>query len=106
MCDVCGRSWDYLDWKLFGLTFATIFLAEIGDKTQLAVFTLVAQHQKIMPIFIGASLALTSVSLIGALCGSVVSKFMPTEYLQVVAGLLFVGMGIVILIKAFGNILA
>lgn len=95
-----------MDWKLFGLTFATIFFAEIGDKTQLAVFTLVAQHQKIMPIFIGASLALTSVSLIGALFGSVVSKVVPTEYFQVVAGLLFVGMGITILIRAFGNILA
>lgn len=95
-----------MDWKLFGLTFATIFFAEIGDKTQLAVFTLVAQHQKIMPIFIGASLALTSVSLIGALFGSVVSKVVPTEYFQVVAGLLFVGMGIIILIRAFGNILA
>ncbi len=95
-----------MDWKLFGLTFATIFLAEIGDKTQLAVFTLVAQHQKIMPIFVGASLALTSVSLIGALFGSVVSKVVPTEYFQVVAGLLFVGMGIIILIRAFGNILA
>ena len=95
-----------MDWKLFGLTFATIFFAEIGDKTQLAVFTLVAQHQKIMPIFIGASLALTSVSLIGALFGSVVSKVVPTEYFQVVAGLLFVGMGIIILIRAIGNILA
>ncbi len=95
-----------MDWKLFGLTFATIFLAEIGDKTQLAVFTLVAQHQKIMPIFVGASLALTSVSLIGALFGSVVSKVVPTEYFQVVAGLLFVGMGIIILIRAFGSILA
>lgn len=95
-----------MDWKLFGLTFATIFFAEIGDKTQLAVFTLVAQHQKIMPIFVGASLALTSVSLIGALFGSVVSKVVPTEYFQVVAGLLFVGMGIIILIRAFGNILA
>jgi len=94
-----------LDWKLLGLTFATIFLAEIGDKTQLAVFTLVAQHQKIMPIFVGASLALTSVSLIGALFGSVASKFVPTEYLQVVAGLLFVGMGVVILIRAFSNII-
>ena len=99
------KELGYLDWKLLGLTFVTIFLAELGDKTQLAVFTLVAQHQKIMPIFIGASLALTSVSLIGALFGSVVSKFVPTEYIQIVAGLLFVGMGIVILIKAFNSIL-
>jgi putative Ca2+/H+ antiporter (TMEM165/GDT1 family) len=46
------------------------------------------------------------VSLIGALFGSVVSKVVPTEYFQVVAGLLFVGMGIIILIRAFGSILA
>lgn len=95
-----------LDWKLFALTFTTIFLAEIGDKTQLAVFTLVAQHRKVMPIFMGASLALASVSLIGALFGKVIARSVPAEYFQVVAGLLFVGMGIVMLVRAFTNLVA
>lgn len=95
-----------MDWKLLALTFATIFVAELGDKTQLAVFTLVAQHRKILPVFIGASLALTSVSLIGAVFGCVVGKFIPQEYIQVVAGLLFVGLGIIMLVRAFSNIMA
>ncbi|MEW6105007.1 MAG: TMEM165/GDT1 family protein [Bacillota bacterium] len=93
-----------MDWKLFALTFTTLFLAEMGDKTQLAVFTLVAQHRLVIPVFLGASLALSSVSLIGALFGGVVSKFLPAEYLQIAAGILFIGMGAFILVQAIAKL--
>ncbi|MBC7083683.1 MAG: Ca2+/H+ antiporter, family [Bacillota bacterium] len=93
-----------MDWKLFALTFTTLFLAEMGDKTQLAVFTLVAQHRLVIPVFLGASLALSSVSLIGALFGGVVSKFLPPEYLQIAAGILFIGMGAFILVQAIAKL--
>lgn len=93
-----------LNWKLFALTFTTLFLAEMGDKTQLAVFTLVAQHRLVVPVFLGASLALSTVSLIGALFGGVVSKYLPTEYLQAAAGVLFIGLGVFILVQAFSKI--
>ena len=75
----------------------------MGDKTQLAVFTLVAQHQSNADFHQGRH-TLTTVSLIGA-SSERRFEYVPTEYLQVVAGLLFVGMGIVILIRAFGNII-
>lgn len=93
-----------LNWKLFALTFTTLFLAEMGDKTQLAVFTLVAQHRMIVPVFLGASLALSTVSLIGALFGGVVSRYLPAEYLQAAAGVLFIGLGAFILVQAFSKI--
>ncbi|NLS44268.1 MAG: TMEM165/GDT1 family protein [Firmicutes bacterium] len=93
-----------MDWKLFGLTFSTVFLAEMGDKTQLTVFILMAQHKKVLPVFIGASLALTSVSLIGVISGKLAPQIVPPEYLQIAAGLLFVGMGAVMLIRAFGAV--
>ncbi len=95
-----------LDWKLFILTFTTLFLAEMGDKTQLAVFTLVAQHHMVVPVFLGASLALSAVSLIGALFGGVVAKYLPAEYLQAASGLLFIGLGVFVLAKAVARLAA
>lgn len=94
-----------LDLKLFLMSFGMLFLAELGDKTQLAVFTLVTQYQKPVPIFLGASLALVLVTLIGALFGNVVAKYIPAEYLKLAAGILFVGIGIFILIEAIPDVL-
>lgn len=86
-----------LNWKLMFMTFGMLFLAELGDKTQLAVFTLVTQYKNPWPIFIGGSLALTAVTLIGAFLGELVSRYVPTNWVQLGAGLLFVGIGIVVL---------
>lgn len=94
-----------MDVKLFLLSFGMLFLAELGDKTQLAVFTLVTQYQKPIPIFLGASLALILVTLIGALFGNIVTKYIPAEYLKLVAGILFVGIGIFILIEAIPEVM-
>ncbi len=89
-----------MDLKLFLMAFGMLFLAELGDKTQLAVFTLVTQYKKPLPIFLGASLALILVTLIGALFGEAVSRYVPEAYLKLIAGLLFVGIGIFVLIEA------
>ncbi|HHX24576.1 MAG: TMEM165/GDT1 family protein [Tepidanaerobacteraceae bacterium] len=89
-----------MDFKLFLMAFCMLFLAELGDKTQLAVFTLVTQYKKPLPIFLGASLALVLVTLIGALFGEVVSRYVPEAYLKLAAGILFVGIGIFVLIEA------
>lgn len=89
-----------MNWKLFTLAFGMLFLAELGDKTQLAVFTLVTQHKAPLPIFLGASAALVAVTLIGAFFGQAVARYVPTVYLQFGAGLLFVGIGAVVLWKA------
>jgi Ca2+/H+ antiporter, TMEM165/GDT1 family len=86
-----------MNWKVFFIAFGTLFIAELGDKTQLAVFTLVATHKDPMSVFFGAALALALVTLIGAACGQFVTRYVPTNYLQVAAGILFVGIGIFVL---------
>lgn len=86
-----------MNWKVFFIAFGTLFLAELGDKTQLAVFTLVTTHKDPLAVFLGAAVALTIVTLIGAVFGQFVSRYVPTNYLQVAAGILFVGIGIFVL---------
>lgn len=58
-----------MDWKLVAATFGMVFLAELGDKTQLLVFNLAAQHRAPWAVVLGASLALSLVSLLGAFVG-------------------------------------
>lgn len=86
-----------MNWKVFMIAFGTLFIAELGDKTQLAVFTLVTTHKDPLSVFLGASIALVLVTLIGAAFGQFVSRYVPTNYLQVAAGMLFVGIGIFVL---------
>jgi len=94
-----------LDLKLFLMAFGMLFLAELGDKTQLAVFTLVTQYKKPLPIFLGASLALVLVTFIGALFGELVCRYITQTYLKQAAGILFVGIGIFVLIEAIPQVL-
>lgn len=54
-----------MDWRVFGTAFVTLFLAELGDKTQLAVITMTANTESKVAVFLGASLALVFVSLLG-----------------------------------------
>ena len=89
-----------MDWKLAAVAFGTLFLAELGDKTQLAVFTLSADSQKPWPVFAGSASALIVVTLLGAFFGGLVTKYIPPNLLQTIAGLLFVGMGILSLWNA------
>lgn len=88
------------------LAFGLLFLAEIGDKTQLAVLTLTAQYKSPISVFVGASLALVLVTIIGVILGEVVSRYIPVMYIQIVSGLFFVGIGLFILWQAFSGRLA
>ena len=78
----------------FITTFTTVFLAELGDKTQLAALLLSAQSGKPGVVFIGASLALICSSLVGVLLGRWLSKLMPPQQLERLAGILMVGLGL------------
>ena len=93
-----------MNWKLITLAFGLLFLAELGDKTQLAVFTLVAQYKDPWSVFLGASVALILVTLLGAFFGHLVTRYVPTVYLQVGAGLLFFGIGAAILWQAIPDL--
>ncbi|MBI3892233.1 MAG: TMEM165/GDT1 family protein [Candidatus Wallbacteria bacterium] len=83
-----------MDWKLFASTFAAIFLAELGDKTQLATMAVAAGSQSRVTVFFGAASALVATSLLAVLAGDIVTRWMPEAYLRRAAGALFVVLGL------------
>jgi len=83
-----------VDWGILASTFGLIFVAELGDKTQLAVVTQTCKYRRPWAVFGGASLALTVVTLIGALGGELLGRLIPQDVLRIIAALAFVVMGI------------
>ncbi|MEO8435980.1 MAG: TMEM165/GDT1 family protein [Pyrinomonadaceae bacterium] len=90
-----------MDWRVMLTTFGVIFLAEMGDKTQLAAMTLAAQKKRPWEVFIAASLALVAVSAIGVIVGGVVSQYVPLEWVRRVAAVLFILIGALMLLGKF-----
>ncbi len=86
-----------MDWRIFGTAFVTLFLAELGDKTQLAVITMTADSKSILSVFLGASLALIVVTLLGVLFGGVLTAYIPTEWLQRIVAVAFIVIGMLML---------
>jgi putative Ca2+/H+ antiporter (TMEM165/GDT1 family) len=86
-----------MDWKIFGTAFMTLLLAELGDKTQLAVITMTASTESKLSVFVGASLALIVVTALGVLIGGVLSAWIPTEWLQRIVAVAFIVIGILML---------
>ena len=86
-----------MDWKLFASTFAAIFVAELGDKTQLATLSLAAGGKARWVVFAGSALALVASSAIAVLGGEVIARVVPLHWIRRVAGLVFVGMGLLFL---------
>jgi putative Ca2+/H+ antiporter (TMEM165/GDT1 family) len=85
-----------MDWSAFITTFGLVFVAELGDKTQLAVVTQTCKHRRPWAVFWGASLALTAVTALGAVGGRVLGQIVPASVLRGVAALAFVVMGILV----------
>ncbi|MBU6354274.1 MAG: TMEM165/GDT1 family protein [Cyanobacteria bacterium REEB498] len=79
---------------VFLTTFTTVFLAELGDKTQLAALLLSAESGRPVLVFVGASLALISSSLVGVVLGRWLSRVLPPQQLERLAGILMVGLGL------------
>jgi putative Ca2+/H+ antiporter (TMEM165/GDT1 family) len=80
--------------KILLSTFALLFVAELGDKTQLAVISMTAKHKAPLWIFIGAATALIAVTALGVLGGELLTRFIPEAVLRKIAAVLFVGMGL------------
>lgn len=87
-----------MDWKIFGTAFITLFLAELGDKTQLAVITMTSSTESKISVFLGAALALVAVTLLGVLLGGVLSQYIPTEWLQRIVAVAFIVIGVLMLL--------
>ena len=75
-------------------TFSTIFLAELGDKTQLATLMLSAQSGRPLIIFTAAALALVSTSLLGVLIGRWIANNLPRQRFTLLSGLIMLSLGI------------
>lgn len=90
-----------MDWRVMMTTFGVIFLAEMGDKTQLAAMTLSAQTKKPFAIFIGAALALVCVSAIGVVVGSALSHYVPLMWIKRVSAIAFIVIGVLILLGKY-----
>jgi putative Ca2+/H+ antiporter (TMEM165/GDT1 family) len=83
-----------MDIKLLMTTFGLIFLAELGDKTQLATFCFSADCNSRISVFLGSAGALVLSSLIAVLFGAGISRLIPPNYIKIGAGLFFVIVGI------------
>ncbi|MBU0491354.1 MAG: TMEM165/GDT1 family protein [Chloroflexi bacterium] len=82
-----------MDWRVFFLTFATLFVAELGDKTQLATIAMVTEHKTPVAVFLGASLALAAVTLLGVVFGQVITQVIPPRMLRLASGVMFIAIG-------------
>ncbi len=78
-------------------SFGLLFVMEMGDKTQLAVLTLSAKTNRGMAVFIGASAALTSLSILAVTVGSLATRFLPVDWVSRIASVGFIVFGLFIL---------
>lgn len=83
-----------MDFKIFFAAFSAIFLAELGDKTQLANLTLSAKSKSWVSVFLGSVIAFSVVTAITVIFGSLISKFIRPEYIKYSAAALFIAIGI------------
>ena len=90
-----------MDLRVLLTTFGIIFLAEMGDKTQLAAMTMAANTKKPWAVFVGASVALAAVSLLGVLVGSVIGDYVPIVWVKRVAAMAFITIGVLMLVGKF-----
>lgn len=86
-----GAGWEFLT------AFLTVFLAELGDKTQLATLLIAAESQSPWVVFVGAAAALITTSLIGVLLGRWLSSRLAPEVLQTATGAILLFIAVLLL---------
>lgn len=93
---------ERVNWPLFFSTFMLIFLAELGDKTQLAVMSQSATASSKWTVFVAGALALTASTAFGVLAGELIRRFVPDErYVKCAGGVLFLIFGCLMLREVF-----
>lgn len=85
-----------MDLRIIATVFGALFLAELGDKTQLAVISFVASGQPSLAVFAGASLALIASTAVAVLGGQGLLRIVPAEILQLIAAAVFVIVGVLV----------
>lgn len=87
-----------VDWSVFSATFMTIFLAELGDKTQFAAMSVSAQSKSTGSVLLATVLALAVAGALGVVFGSVLGQFINPHKMKYVSGTVFILMGVWILV--------
>ena len=90
-----------MDWRVFLTTFGILFLAELGDKTQLAVIAMSAQTRKPLGVFGGAIAALALATLLAVAFGHLVQHWVPMDVLRKIAATAFMVLGVVMFFGKF-----
>ena len=90
-----------MDLKILSTVFTSVFIAELGDKTQLATMLFASDKETSkLTVFLGASMALIVTSALGVVAGSLISQYVNEKTLNYIAGIGFIAIGIWTLIKA------
>ena len=87
-----------MDWSLLVTTLGLVFVAELGDKTQLAVITMTARTGKPITVLVGAVVALALVTVLGVALGGVITRFVPIEWVSKGAAVAFITIGSLMLL--------
>lgn len=93
-----------MDARIVVTVFGALFLAELGDKTQLAIISFVASGQPPAAVFTGASLALVASTAVAVLGGQGLLRLVPAEILQLIAAAIFVIVGVLVGWEAIGEL--
>jgi len=88
-----------MDWKILATTFGIVFLAELGDKTQLAAMAMAGKTGRPLSVFIGASVALILVTLLGVAAGALIKKAVPEKIMGIASAVLFLAVGAFLLLR-------
>lgn len=89
-----------LDFKVFGSTFVMIFLAEMGDKTQVAALLAAAENKSFLTVALATVLALSFAGVLGVFFGHILGSFINPKFIKTLSGLAFILIGVWTLIKS------
>ncbi len=87
-----------MDWHLIGLSFATVFISELGDKSQLAAIALSGGSKSPQAVFFGAATALLLASFLGVIVGEGTAHFLPEHFVKIGAAIGFAVLAIRLLL--------
>ena len=87
-----------MEWKVVLSSFTLMFLAEMGDKTQLALFSFAAKTKQPLAVLLGGAAALLLTTALAVAFGGLIGRFVPDSVMRWIAGLLFIGFGLLILL--------
>jgi len=90
----------FINLRVIASTFIMIFLAELGDKTQITTFAFASRTKSSLSVFIGASSALILTSLIAVLIGEAVGRYVPEKITKITAGVIFLVFGGITIFEA------